>query len=260
MGMKRGLSIIMVCVLAVSLSGCGGSETENRGNSAVTNENTPVQADVTEKTDSDAAQGSEITESEQSAALDGTTGSETAETETAEPESDTAGGSDTEHGKDGSSALVVYFSWSGNTENVANAIADQTGADVFEIVPEETYIDDYNALLDIATEEKENGARPAIAGSIDDISQYDVIYVGYPNWWSDMPMILYTFFDSYDLSGKTIAPFCTSGGSGLSGTVGSIREMEPEADVLDGLHIGSSAASDPDQAVSDWLESLGLME
>ena len=107
---------------------------------------------------------------------------ETAETETAEPESDTAGGSDTEHGKDGSSALVVYFSWSGNTENVANAIADQTGADVFEIVPEETYIDDYNALLDIATEEKENGARPAIAGSIDDISQYDVIYVGYPNW------------------------------------------------------------------------------
>lgn len=74
MGMKRGLSIIMVCVLAVSLSGCGGSETKNRENSAATNENTPVQADVTEKTDSDAVQGSEITESEQSAALDGTTG------------------------------------------------------------------------------------------------------------------------------------------------------------------------------------------
>lgn len=73
-------------------------------------------------------------------------------------------------------------------------------------------------------------------------------------------MILYTFFDSYDLSGKTLAPFCTSGGSGLSGTVSSIRELEPEADVLDGLHIGSSAASDPDQAVSDWLESLEIME
>lgn len=69
-------------------------------------------------------------------------------------------------------------------------------------------------------------------------------------------MILYTFFDSYDLSGKTIVPFCTSGGSGLSGTVDSIKELEPEAEVLEGLHIGSSAASDPTQAVSDWLESL----
>lgn len=158
----------------------------------------------------------------------------------------------------GGKAQVVYFSWSGNTENVANAIADQTGADVFEIVPEEAYIDDYDALLDIATEEKESGARPAIAGSIEDIAQYDVIYVGYPNWWSDMPMILYTFFDSYDLSGKTIAPFCTSGGSGLSGTVSSIKELEPDANVLEGLHIGSSSASNPDSAVSDWLGSLGL--
>ncbi len=255
MEMKKVLSVIMLSVLAVSLIGCGSSETENRGNSAAANENTPMQTGVTEGTDSEAAQGSETTESEQSAAQDKTTG-----LETAEPESDTAGDSGAEHGRDGSNALVVYFSWSGNTENVANAIAGQMGADVFEIVPEETYTSDYNTLLDIAAEEKENGARPAIAGSIDDISQYDIIYVGYPNWWSDMPMILYTFFDSYDLSGKTLAPFCTSGGSGLSGTVSSIRELEPEADVLDGLHIGSSAASDPAQAVSDWLESLGLME
>ncbi len=136
----------------------------------------------------------------------------------------------------------------------------QTGADVFEIVPEEAYTPDYNALLDIATQEKESGARPAIAGSIEHIAQYGIIYVGYPNWWSDMPMILYTFFDSYDLSGKTIAPFCTSGGSGLSNTVNSIKELEPDADVLAGLHIGSSAASEPDQAVSDWLGSLGLAE
>ena len=161
---------------------------------------------------------------------------------------------------DGTNALVVYFSWSGNTENVANAIAEQTGADIFEIVPEEAYIDDYDALLDIASQEKQSGARPAIAGSIEDIARYDVVYVGYPNWWSDMPMILYTFFDSYDLSGKTIAPFCTSGGSGLSGTVDSIKGLEPDAEVLEGLHIGSSAASDPGAAVSAWLESLDITE
>lgn len=115
-------------------------------------------------------------------------------------------------------------------------------------------------LLDIATEEKESGARPAIAGSIEDISKYDFIYVGFPNWWSDMPMILYTFFDSYDLSGKTIAPFCTSGKSGLSNTVNSIKKLEPEAEVLEGLHIGSSSASDPGNAVSDWLGRLGVAE
>lgn len=73
-------------------------------------------------------------------------------------------------------------------------------------------------------------------------------------------MILYTFFDSYDLSGKTIAPFCTSGGSGLSDTVNSIKGLEPEADVLEGLHIGSSSASDPENAVSEWLGTLGVVE
>ncbi len=149
MEMKKVLSVIMLSVLAVSLIGCGSSETENRGNSAAANENTPMQTGVTEGTDSEAAQGSETTESEQSAAQDKTTGLETAETGTAEAESDTAGDSDAEHG---SNALVVYFSWSGNTENVANAIAGQMGADVFEIVPEETYTSDYNTLLDIAAE------------------------------------------------------------------------------------------------------------
>lgn len=220
--MKKMLSVIMVGILAFSLAGCGGNEADRSKDGAAANEK-PVRQ------------------------------------ETADPENSAAAISETEPAAaDGGNALVVYFSWSGNTENVANAIAEQTGAEIFEIVPEEAYTDDYNALLNIATEEKESGARPAIAESIEDIAQYDVVYVGYPNWWSDMPMILYTFFDSYDLSGKTIAPFCTSGGSGLSNTVNSIKELEPEADVLEGLHIGSSSASDPENAVSDWLGSLGL--
>lgn len=222
----------MVGILVFSLAGCGTDETDSNRDSVTANDNT-VSQEVT---------GTGVEDSE------------------SVPENEAAGSETEPTAADGGNALVVYFSWSGNTENVANAIVTQTGADVFEIVPEEAYINDYNALLDIATQEKESGARPAIADSIEDIAQYDIIYVGYPNWWSDMPMILYTFFDSYDLSGKTIAPFCTSGGSGLSNTVNSIKELEPEADVLAGLHIGSSAASNPDQAVSDWLGSLGLGE
>ena len=232
--MKKLLSVIMAFALVFSLPGCGKNETDggesSTAASTAANEGSAKQETAGE-TVSEAVSEKEADESEAESARAG-----------------------------GSNALVVYFSWSGTTENVANAIADQTGADVFEIVPEEAYTSDYDELLDIATKEKESGARPTIAGSIEDIAQYDMVYVGYPNWWSDMPMILYTFFDSYDLSGKTIAPFCTSGGSGLSDTVNSIKGLEPEADVLEGLHIGSSSASDPDTAVSDWLKNLGLAE
>lgn len=158
----------------------------------------------------------------------------------------------------GSESLVVYFSWSGNTENVAKAIQAQTDSDIFEIVPSIPYSDDYDTVVELAQQEQRDNARPEISGSIENIEQYNVIYVGFPNWWGDMPMILYTFFDTYDLSGKTIAPFCTSGGSGLSNTVNEIKNLEPEASVIEGLHIGSGSASSPDDYVSDWLEKNSM--
>lgn len=150
-------------------------------------------------------------------------------------------------------ALVVYFSWSGNTKNVAEAIQAQTHADILEIVPVVPYSDDYDTVLEMVREEQRVDARPAIANNIANMEEYGVIYVGYPIWWGNMPMILHTFFESYDMSGKTIAPFCTSGGSGLSNTVNMIKELAPNATVIEGLHIGSSSVSNSEQAVSDWL-------
>lgn len=158
----------------------------------------------------------------------------------------------------GSKSLVVYFSWSGNTENVAKSIQSQTDSDIFEIVPATPYSDDYDTVVDLAQEEQRNNARPAISNSIENIEQYDVVYVGFPNWWGDMPMILYTFFDTYDLSDKTVALFCTSGGSGLSGTVNEVKSLEPNTTVTQGLHIGSGSSSNPDSAVSEWLNDIGL--
>ena len=158
----------------------------------------------------------------------------------------------------GSKQLVIYFSWSGNTENVAKSIQSQTDSDIFEIVPATPYSDDYDTVVDLAQEEQRSKARPAISGTIKNIADYDVIYVGFPNWWGDMPMILYTFFDTYDLSSKTIALFCTSGGSGLSGTVNEVKSLEPNATVTEGLHIGSGSSSNPDKAVSEWLNDIGL--
>lgn len=154
-------------------------------------------------------------------------------------------------------ALIVYFSWSGNTEAAAKEIQNQTGADLFEIVPAEPYTDDYNELLDIAQEEQNSDARPAIADTVD-LSGYDTVYLGFPNWWGDMPMIIYTFLDDYDLSGKTVAPFNTSGGSGFSGSLDTIVGMEPDAEITEGLSLGSGEAEDCADDVAEWLDSIGL--
>lgn len=155
-------------------------------------------------------------------------------------------------------ALVVYFSATGNTKAVAETLSEIQGADLYEIVPEEPYSDEDLDYSDrshraIAEQDDEN-ARPAISGGMDNISDYDVIYIGYPIWWGDMPRIMYTFFDTYDFSGKTIAPFCTSGGSGLSGTPDVIAELEPEATVTEGLH---TSASDAEFELEGWLSSIG---
>lgn len=150
-------------------------------------------------------------------------------------------------------ALVVYFSRTGNTAAVAEEIREQIGADAFEIIPVEAYSDDYDAVTEAAQEEQRTNARPAIRDSVDDMEQYETIYIGYPIWWGDMPMILYTFFDTYDLSGKTVRPFCTSGGSGLSQTVEAIRDLEPDATVTEGLHIRDAEDNQMSSEVTAWL-------
>ena len=156
------------------------------------------------------------------------------------------------------STLVVYFSNSGNTEILANFIHNYVGGDIVALEPTVAYPEDYNDLLDVAQEEQQSDARPEFNDLNIDIEDYDTIFIGYPNWWGDMPMIIYTFFDTYDLSGKTIAPFNTSGGSGLSRTVGTIRELEPDATVTDGFTVLSDNVDNAMSDVEEWIDSLGL--
>ncbi len=154
--------------------------------------------------------------------------------------------------------LVVYFSHTGNTENVANFIHQAVGGDIVKLETEEQYTDNYNDLLDIAQEEKNENARPALSTKIDNIDEYNTIFLGYPIWWGDMPMAIYTFLDEYDLSGKTIAPFVTSGGSGLSGTPSNIQDEEPEANVTEGLSIRDNNSENSQSAVNSWLSEIGF--
>ena len=153
--------------------------------------------------------------------------------------------------------LILYFSMTGNTEAVANFIHDEVGGDIVKLETKETYPDDYNDLLDVAQEEQSENARLELSTTIDNLDDYDTIFLGYPIWWGDMPMAIYSFLDNYDLSGKTIAPFVTSGGSGLSGTPSNIKNEEPNANVVEGLSIYDSDARSSRNEVVDWLNGLG---
>lgn len=164
---------------------------------------------------------------------------------------------DTNEVTEGSNILVLYFSMSGNTQTVANFIHDEVGGDIIRLQTVETYPEDYNDLVDYAQEEQRDNARPELSTTIENIDQYDTIFLGYPNWWGDMPMPIYTFLDNYDLSGKTIAPFITHGGSGLSGTPENIQGEEPNATVTEGLSVYGDDAKNSQSDVRDWLSSIG---
>lgn len=154
------------------------------------------------------------------------------------------------------STVVIDGEVLGNTQYMAYVIQEQTGADIFRIEAETPYPLNHDTLVDQAAEEQAQQARPAIAAQVENMADYDVVYLGYPNWWGDMPMILYTFLEEYDLSGKTVIPFNTHGGSGFSRTIDTIRELEPEATVLDGLSISRDHIQDAEQEIVDWVQEI----
>ena len=129
---------------------------------------------------------------------------------------------------------------------------------MFQIETAEPYTDDYDTLLDIARMEQQEGARPQLAGQVENWDSYDVIFVGYPNWWSDAPMVIYSFLESYDWTGKTLVPFCTSGGSGFGRSLDRLSDSAPGATILEGLHVSGSSAADSGDQVAEWIAGLGL--
>ena len=179
-------------------------------------------------------------------------------TTTANQQSDNTSVENNESDLEAGNVLIVYFSQTGNTETVANIIHDNVGGDIVKLETTEAYPSDYDELVDYAHQEQQEDARPELSTVIENIEQYDTIFLGYPNWWGDMPMAIYTFLDTYDLSGKTIAPFITHGGSGLSGTPENIQEEELNASVTEGLAIDGDEASDSSEDIVEWLNSLGF--
>lgn len=173
----------------------------------------------------------------------------------------------------GKKVLVVYFSRTGeqysvgnitegNTAIIAKMIAEQTKADLFEVkLKNDTYPTAYKELTEVALSEKKANARPEIADDVENFADYDVVFIGTPNWWSDMPMVLYTFIEAHNWTGKTVIPFVTHEGSGLSSIESKIKTAT-QAEMLEGLaiygHVAQNDRAQAKQNVSNWLKKLGF--
>lgn len=145
----------------------------------------------------------------------------------------------------------------GNTQFLAETISEETNAELFRIETVKAYPSDHDELVDYGEQEQNEEARPELKAKVDDLDDYDTIFIGYPIWFSDLPMPLYTFLDEHDFSGKTIIPFSTNGGSSMSGTITTITDMEPGAEVSDnGISISRDNISGSKQEVIDWVNEF----
>lgn len=184
----------------------------------------------------------------------GTPGIETPEN----PEEPGEPGEDPDSPSGETKILVAYFSWGGTTQRMAQEIVRQTGADLFRIEPEVPYPTDYTECTEVAQEEKNSNARPAIAKEVENWDDYDTVFIGCPVWWWTTPMIICTFTESYDFKGKIVVPFCTYASTYRDETLARIVELTPDAEHLAGEGLTSGRINE--QNISSWLKEIGIIK
>lgn len=231
--MKKIISVLLMITLCLSLAACG-SESKSQNGEPTTSVSGKENKEEATNIETATTAGVETTE----------TGSEFDES-TATTEAT------------GSKTLVIYFSATGNTKSIAESIADGLSADIYEIVPKEPYTDadlDYNDDNSRSTlEMNDSSARPEISGTIENFEQYDTIFLGYPIWWGDAPRIMDTFVESYDFTGKTVNPFCTSGGSGIGSSAGNLEKLAGTGNWMEGQRFSANASA---KEVQEWAKKF----
>ena len=160
---------------------------------------------------------------------------------------------------DNENVLIAYFSWGGNTAGIAGEIQRQTGADLFEITLVNPYSNDYNTVLDEAQRDQNEQARPELANHIENMEDYDVIILGYPNWWASIPMPIASFLEEYDFEGKTIIPFCSHGGGRFGQSLTAIAKLAPDAVMGEALSVHYSGGATLNEEISQWLDVNGMV-
>ena len=228
--MKRLITILTTLTLLLGLTACGQAGTQsNPGQSQTQQEGTS------------------------------SVGEPSAPNQSTPPASSTPEAGESDEKTQEGGVLVAYFSATGNTEGIAQHLQSILDADLYEIVPKVPYTDeDLNYSNDSCRanqEQNDPAARPAITGTLENPEDYDVVFLGYPIWWGQAPKVIYTFLESYDFGDATIVPFCTSGSSGIGGSLDDLHALAPEATWLDGQRFNGGASQ---EEVAQWVDSLGL--
>lgn len=288
--MKRVAALLLAGIMILSLAACSTDDSTTASTEQpAASQSTPEPQTEEQPADAQSASDTQTTEEEPAASEEGAAAeSDTAEQpqagdETGAPAEETTG-SDSEQGDSAaasSNILIAYFSVPetdgvdavagasrvvvdgevlGNTQYIAQLIQQQTGGDLFRIETVQEYPGSHDPLLEFAYNERAEGARPELAAQMENLDSYDIIFLGYPNWNADLPMPLYTLLEQTDLSGKTIVPFTTHGGSGFSRTIQTIQELQPNATVIsDGLSISRNSVAQAESDVASWVSGLGLI-
>ena len=240
--LKRLFSIILAVVVISSMfTGCGSSSAKN---------NQTTKNDSAEKSSDINSSSNAVTEAVQN----NTDNENILIAYFSVPENVDTDGIDA---NSGASIVVKNKDVLGNMQYMAMTIQEAIGGELFRIETKEKYPLEHETLVNQAKEEQNEEVRPELATHIENVEQYDMIFLGYPNWWGDMPQPLYTFLEEYDFSGKTIIPFNSHGGSGFSNTIEEIKKLQPNATVRDdGLSISRNDVADSEQEITDWAKGL----
>lgn len=227
--MKKVTTAILTILMCIVLMACGEEqefsqeETSSVGDGSETNSNRSISVTASESGQTDEEEGETMKEAE------------------------------------GVKILVAYFSATNTTEGVAEQITESLPADLYEIVPEQPYTDadlNYHDDNSRSTQEmNDSSSRPAISGSVENMEQYDIVFIGYPIWWGEAPRIVSTFMESYDFSGKTIVPFCTSGGSGVGSSATNLEALTKDATWISGTRLSGGSSQ---EEIEEWINGLGL--
>lgn len=248
--MKKLAGILLSTLLICSLTACGNSNQGNSSTEPAEPQTTSSQAEIEDSNMESTEENADVSTEAEGASEAGSSNILVAYFSVMETD-----GVDT---VSGASRVAVNGEVLGNNQYIAQIIQQEVGGDLFSIETVQEYPTTHQPLLEFAYEEKADNARPELATHIENLENYDVIFLGFPNWNADLPMPLYTFLEEYDFSGKTIIPFTTHGGSGFSRTIQTISELQPDATVVsEGLSISRNSVLDIEGDVIDWLKGLG---
>lgn len=252
--LKKILSFFTITVLCLGMAGCGSEgNTSKENNTGTTSENYAEEKEGTENGVTDSVQN----ESEKKSSVPEKSGkilvayfTRNGNTDNGFPEGVDAVASasiQTDGGK-----------MAGNAERIAGWIAEKTGGTIHAITTEEKYPSDYDKTVEQAKEEQSKGTHPDLVSEVEDFDSFQTLVLVFPNWWADLPMPVYSFFEEYDFAGKNIVVFCTHGGSGFSDTIRTIQELEPDAAVTEGLAIYHNDVAEAEDEVVEKLGELGI--